>query len=116
VFYVFPLVGTSRELAQNAFILPHTWLLDVADLVALPPPTRRDGAPRKTELHYVDVFPHVAIIHSHPVEVPVLNLLGFSKAGFPRADGVRERFESFEQFWEFRRGLARHSAAIMIPF
>jgi hypothetical protein len=71
VFYVFPLVGTVNELTTRKDVINYTWLLDVADIPPLSPPTTRSGGLRASENHYVDVQPPIATIHSNPVRVKV---------------------------------------------
>src|SRR6266581_3650388 len=72
VFYAFPLIGNTLELSKTQDFLSHTWLLDVQTLPPVSPPTRSDGHPRKSGVHYVDVSPGKAVIRSDPVEVPLV--------------------------------------------
>jgi len=60
VFYVFPLVGNTAELTAHPDVINYTWLVDVADIPPLPPPTTRAGNLRASGSHYVDVSPPVA--------------------------------------------------------
>ena len=55
VFYAFPLVGNTRELAKSKSLLHDTWLLDLARLPALAAPTKRDGTPRRNGHHNAQV-------------------------------------------------------------
>lgn len=74
VFYVFSLVGTTAELAASGGLLDHCFFLDVASLPdPVPPPTkdRGDGL-RKTRIHYVDVRPGQACMHSRPLNLRIL--------------------------------------------
>lgn len=73
VFYAFPMVGTTVELAQiGGDVFGHTWLLDVGLLSATASPTRRDGAPRRSHLHYADVGPPSVVVHSRPETYPII--------------------------------------------
>jgi hypothetical protein len=74
VYYVFPLIGTTHELSNNPCILPHTWFLDVSQLPSkISMPTKKKGAPRKNKIHYIDVQPHKATIHSEAFDVELLS-------------------------------------------
>src|SRR6266700_124976 len=64
VFYAFPFLGTTVELASNPLLLTQTGLLDVSTLPSIGPPTTSVGSPRKNELHYADVRPWAATLHS----------------------------------------------------
>jgi hypothetical protein len=75
VFYVLPDAGTVNELAANGWdLVGCTWLVDVADFPdPIPEPTRRDGLPRRSGVHYMDLHggaasPHV-VLKSNPVVV-----------------------------------------------
>jgi hypothetical protein len=121
VYYAFPLIGSSVELAANSDFMTQTWLLDVADLATLPPPTTRTGTPRRNDLHYVDVTPGLAVVRSDPVEIRLLSIqegVGSTASPqlFPGADGLQGVVgETFEQFWHFRELLAPRSAAVLVP-
>lgn len=79
VFYAFPVLGNTGDLAKNPHILRNTWLCDVADLKALKVPTTKSGLTRKDGCHYVNVSPGEAplmpgaigkaVFHSEPVTV-----------------------------------------------
>lgn len=79
VFYAFPVLGKTQELADYPDVLGNTWLCDVADLKAVTVPTTRKGHPRKDGCHYVNVSPGEApltpgvigkaVFHSEPVTV-----------------------------------------------
>lgn len=115
VFYAFPLIGTTLELATKRDLLANTWLLDVHDLRTLPPPTGRSGRLRKNGAHYVHVLPGRAIICSEPVEVPLTQASRFAEEGFPGTDGFQWQFDhSFPAFWEFSRLLRRSAAAVIV--
>lgn len=70
VFYAFPLIGTTDELANHSNIPKVTWLLDVFDLPAtVPQPLRKSG------IHYINVSSDLkrAAIHSQIFEVSLIN-------------------------------------------
>ena len=97
VFYVFPLVGTTGELAASGgLVLANSWLLDVSTLVSTPAPTKKDGTPRLSNLHYADVQPYSAIVHSEPVDYKLISALGFAEdpiaepASPERTDGAND--------------------------
>lgn len=79
VFYAFPTLGTTADLAAHNDVLGNTWLCDVAGLGAVTAPTTKSGANRKNGCHYVNVEPGEAPIapgtkgkatfHSDPVTV-----------------------------------------------
>lgn len=79
VYYALPMVGTTSELSRNSDVLSQTWLLDVATLPVIPPPTTKHGWPRKSGRHYLDVKPPAAILHSEPIDltlIPSTELIG----------------------------------------
>ena len=112
VFYVFPLLGTTSDLRQGADLLPRSCALDVASLPRLVPPTTRSGTPRKSKMHYADVWSTRAIIRSEPHEVEVVPLVSLVQEGFPGSDGLA--IERFPDFWEVARALGPHSYAAMV--
>ena len=115
VFYAFPLVGTTHELSKDSNLLSQTWLLDVDSLPPLDPPRKRNGALRKKGIHYVDVVPRIAIIHSEPIEINLIPLIELIESDFPETDGIGNLFDqNFEDFWNFRRSLLFYSAAGII--
>ncbi len=115
VFYVFPLIGTTLELTKHPDLLSESWLLDVARLPnPMPPPTKNDGSLRKARVHYVDVLPSRALIHSDSTDVELVSSREFFKAGLPRADGVASLFNNdFERFWG-QRHLFRKAAVGLV--
>ena len=115
VFYVFPLVGTTLELSRNPDVLDQSWFLDVALLPPIAAPTTSSGGPRKRAVHYADVAPGIATIHSEPVDVELLAASEYVAEGFPGADGLNWVFEDFEGFWEFCTFLLPTSAGAVIP-
>jgi hypothetical protein len=114
VFYVFPLIGNSHELAQNQNFLSTTWLLDVNHLQSLSAPTKMNGQPRKDQMHNAYVRPGFVIIHSEPQEYPLISAAQFDLQGSLSAGIILNEFRSFDQFWEFRRHLIRHSVALFV--
>ena len=73
IYYAFPSIGTTREIAANSDLLEQTGMLDVGDLPdPIPEPTRMDGKGlRKSGLHYVNVKSGVARICSDEFKVKV---------------------------------------------
>jgi hypothetical protein len=73
VFYAFPLISGDEEFLQQPQLLPKTWLLDVEELPAMPPPRRKDGKPAKEGKHVVEVriekpdhtTAYIPTIHQH---------------------------------------------------
>jgi hypothetical protein len=114
VFYVFPMVGSTLELSHNANVLGQSWFLDIAQLPIIAWPTTRTGKSRKSGIHYADIAPPTATIHSEPIDVGLIPASVYASQGFPGADGVNWAFESFDDFWEFRRYLLRSSVAVII--
>jgi hypothetical protein len=119
VFYVFPLIGTTRELKKyNGNIASNSWALDVSSLPnPFPPPYTRSGRTRRNGIHYIDVKPPNAIIHSEPVEKHMLKLSDFIAEGAPDAEGIYDMFQGdFNNFYDFTRMLGRHAvAALLLP-
>lgn len=115
VFYAFPLVGTTYEMSKNSNLLPQTWLLDVADLHLLDPPRKRNGDLRKNGVHYVDVVPGIAWIHSETTEINLIRSTEFIESDFSGTDGIGSLFrKDFEGFWDFRKSLWFYSVAGII--
>ncbi|OIQ60534.1 hypothetical protein MTIN_18810 [Moorella thermoacetica] len=118
VFYVFPLIGTTYELEyNNGDILSNTWLLDVATIPPLPLPTTRRGTPRSKGIHYIDVIPPKAIIHSEPVEVNLINAAEFLSQGAPGVDGIQNLFVREDHDFEEYHLIFRKNTcgAILLP-
>ena len=114
-FYAFPLVGSTTELSKNANLLQQIGLLDVAALPnPFPAPTRRDGTPRKNQAHYADARPWAVIIHSEPVDIPLMPASEIAPGGFPGSDGVNSIFETFEDFWGFSSSVGGRLAAAVL--
>ena len=114
VFYVFPLVGTVSELTSNPDVVAQSWLLDVGLMPVLSLPTTKAGAPRKNEMHYADVFPGNAVIHSEPVQVELASAAAFAKRRFPGADGINWMFQTFDAFWNFGQIFRRMAVGCVI--
>jgi hypothetical protein len=117
VFYVFPLVGTTLELAKTPNLLAASWLLDVASLPSpMPPPTTAKGKLRKTGSHYVDVYPTgVATIHSEPFDVELILARDFFVGEVLSAPGLQSAFQDrFVEFWNFRQGFGPNSVGLIV--
>lgn len=71
VFYVLPMTGDTHTLHSRPDILADTWILDVSTLPTIPPPTKRDGTPRISGRHYLDVNPPYCVLRSDPIEVDI---------------------------------------------
>lgn len=72
ILYVLPAFGISGELPALSFdIVSNSWLLNVADIGPIGPPTQKTGALRKNAQHYMDLdqVTGIVTIHSDPVEV-----------------------------------------------
>lgn len=80
VFYAFPVLGKTKDLADYPDVLGNTWLCDVAGLKTVTAPTTKTGRIRKDGCHYVNVLPGeppisksatsgMAVFHSEPVTV-----------------------------------------------
>lgn len=116
VFYVFPMTGTTSELTNNPDLMTNTWLLDVSLLPAtIPPPSTKKGTARKNRIHYVDVIPPTARIHSEPFDVKLLSTSVFGGELLRTADGLNPILgDNFDRFYEFTRYLLRTSKGAVI--
>jgi hypothetical protein len=120
VFYAFPMIGETAEIGANAGdFLSTTWLVDVADLDTLREPTRRDGRPRLTKRHYVDLRPPRAVFHSEPTDVEVLNARSFFEEGMPGADGLAVTHEPSARetrpdLAALARAMRRHAVGLVV--
>jgi hypothetical protein len=115
VFYVFPLIGSTRELASNSDFIGQSWLLDVAALPPIGPPVTLRGTLRKGGFHWVYVVPGRAEICSEPTIVKLLSAADLNRdemkhGDFPQAT----RFEGFEDFWTFRELLGPFATAAVV--
>jgi len=115
VFYVFPTVGSTLDIAKNPNIVGQSGLMDVASMPILSLPTTSKGNPRKNRLHYVDVLGTQATIHSDPVTVELIAASELLSSDFSGIDGFNSAFRSFEDFWSFRSQLLKVSSAAVIP-
>jgi len=116
VFYVFPLVGSTREIQRNPNLLSQTCLLDVAILPAIPYPTTRGGNRRKSGYHYADVIPNMVTIHSEPIDIELIPAIEFAQKDFPGADGINWVFNhNFDEFWKFTRIFSHNAVGVIIP-
>jgi hypothetical protein len=118
VFYVFPLVGNMLELSKDSDVVRQSWLLDVAHLSSLGPPTKDDGNLRKNRRHHADVRPWAVTLHSEPVEIGLNRAATFAVEDITDAGIVSpsESFpDGFEQFWQLCTFLTPRSAAAVIP-
>jgi hypothetical protein len=116
IYYVFPLVGTTQEIAATPAILPHTWLLDVADLPdPIPAALKRDGTPRHNEMHYIDVEPFRAVIYSEPFNVPLIEA---KKIGYLIEDAQAREIgipvKDKQEFWDLRESVKRNAIAVIL--
>jgi hypothetical protein len=110
IFYALPNLGTTRELSKNSELLTQTWLLDVALLPALGPPTKRSGGIRRGGEHYLDLAPPVVTIWSDPQKLRLTTLAAiaaeFRLGGAPPAEapGLATLFdEAHGGRWPFTR-------------
>ena len=74
----------------------------------------RTGRPRKSRIHYADIAPRSAIIHSDPIDVELVEAFSYATQSFPGADGIHQAFHDFEDFWNFREHLLAASAGLII--
>jgi hypothetical protein len=118
VFYVFPLVGNRLELSKDPDVVRQFWLLDVADISSLGPPTKDDGNLLKNRLHHADVRPWLVTLHSKPVEIGLNQAATFAAEDIADAGLVSPSEalpDGFEQFWRFCTSLTFRSVAAVIP-
>lgn len=112
VFYVLPRIGTTQEFGANPNLMAGSFLLDVARIPPLPPPTKRSGALRRSALHYADVLGNTATIHSDSVEIELVTTEELISAQFRGSDGLpgpRQSFDSFWEYWRFTETMPQHS-------
>ncbi len=104
VFYVFPLIGNTRELQiANGDFYSNSWLLDVANLpnpFPLPTTNTNPPRPRLDRKHYADVIPPLVTIHSDPVESRIEKLSEVVESGFRGADGLNSLIENNQDYRE----------------
>ena len=83
VLYVLPTIGNTAELMAAAFdLIHHVRLIDVHQIPVIPAPTKADGAPRVSGLHYFDLAANLSnvTIRLEPVEVEALSLTAFGES------------------------------------
>lgn len=119
VFYVFPMVGTTLELAKQPNLLANSWLMDAARLrKPIPAPTcRKSTALRKSGVHHVDVSTTTgkAIVHSEPFEVDLVRPSDFLSQGLSDSEGLTWQFDNhFGAFWEYRSAFSRHAVGLIV--
>jgi|ERR1035441_1418923 hypothetical protein len=115
IYFVLPLVGTTRELAANPDLIPQTWLLNPLDIPRIHHPTTRAGTVRRNGIHYADVTPPIITIHSEPVEAKLHRASDNFERVIQSAPHIREAFpEGLEQFLYFRHLLPRKSVGVII--
>jgi hypothetical protein len=116
LYYVFPLTGTTQEITANPNLLSSCWFLDVADLPnPLPPPTTKLGTVRRNALHYIDVEPCNAVIHSEPFTVPLIDTSKIASTitmGSQKRTGLSLR--KIDDLLELRATLKRKAVAVII--
>jgi hypothetical protein len=88
VFYAFPLVGNTLEFATRPDLLPQSWLLDVASLPSVGPPTTRSRSVRRNGCHNVYGRPGFASVWSEPIDAKLVSFAEFVAKGFPGSDGL----------------------------
>lgn len=100
VFYVFPLVSTTQELRPDRWIMDDTWLLDVSAIPdPIPHPTVKGGGRlRKSGIHYIDVWPGRAIVHSEPHQCRLLKVSGLVELIQSEPEGLRRPTTTLEEF------------------
>lgn len=118
VFYALPLLGSTADLARNPDVLGQSRLLDVATLPnPMPAPTKKNGALRRSGIHYLDAYSSHVTIHSDPVDV---QLTPAAEVFEESADtsSVTAWFADFVAFEALRRALgpgARGAAILPRP-
>jgi hypothetical protein len=111
-------VGETGELPPaNWDILQRSWLLDVASLPSLAPPTTQSGTLRRNETHYADLVPPYLTIHSDPLSLAVIPADLFFSEGAPGADGIDVKFapEGPPTARKRRAPLSRGCVALVLP-
>lgn len=123
VFYVFPGLGNTREFSANPDLIAQSQLLNAGSIpLSVGVPTTKSGIPRKSEIHYIDVGPGVATIHSEPTDVGLVsaNRLLKAEGALVPDQNVGERARAFQddRGWlqEVRAQVGRHSiGGILLP-
>ena len=92
IFYVFPSIGNTYELAKNnGDLISSTKLLDVSNLPNPFPPPITMTKPyriRKNNTHYADVLNNRVTIHSEPVKADLLSFAHLAETRFKGSDGI----------------------------
>jgi hypothetical protein len=74
VYYVFPNLGTTKELALNKNLIAQSWLLDVAAIPCpFPTPTNQ------TKTHHAFIDPPACDIRSEPVDAKLMSARQFAQ-------------------------------------
>jgi len=113
VFYVFPDLSTRQELLNCSDILDQTYVYDVKAIPRnIPFPLKKDGAPRKSGLHYIDIFTNIPIpkiiIHSEPIVANLTKIKEISIEGEYIEKIIKFDDEiNFETFWQLCKTLGR---------
>ena len=122
VFYVFPSAGTTAEVCGHDCFSHCSQFLDVLKLPVVVPKPLAAGklTVRASGVHYIDVQPGTATIHSEPFEVPLVSSEAFAaylvqdrsdvRGGINAAPGDNKVGETFDATW---RALSRVSRAGM---
>ncbi len=111
VFYVLPMIGTTLDFFQHPNILTKTWFLDVSRIPWLFSPSRGNLKP----YHYIDVpirtIPPIAIIHSKPIKISLLNTEGFIKEVIEEFAESKNLYfgKDYKEFEKMRRLFKRNS-------
>lgn len=128
VFYAFPVLGTTKELANHTDVLRNTWLCDVANLKAVTAPTTNAGSPRKDDCHYVNVTPGEAplapsstgkaVFHSKPVTVATRSGHAFAsdlvESQFSRGLLTVMNDNNFRDFWNLCELFKRKAFGVVL--
>ncbi len=112
IFYVFPLIGRTSELSINSFILAHCWFLDLSILpFKIPQPFANNGSLRRNGLHYIDVVPGWAEIHSKTVGVKLINSKEILAEEKPYGIQIKKK----DNLSWIPKIFSRHAYAIILP-
>lgn len=116
VFYVFPMIGSTKELNDNhGDFLDKTWLLDVSTLpddITVPTKKAYPHEPRKNPLHYADVLPPSVTIRSEPIKSNVELLSDLTKINFEGSEGLNEMLldysKNYDKLFDLFKPLGRN--------
>jgi hypothetical protein len=113
VFYLFPQLGTTWELAAAPQLVPQVVMLDVANLpTPFPRPRTRLGTLRRSGMHYADLRGNAVTIHSKPIRKRGMKASSFEVTRVP---SVKELYVSFREFEGVAERLEANSVACIIP-